>query len=80
MFTVYILYSKLRDRFYVGFTGNDIAERLRKHNANHKGFTGRIADWQIIYTEPYASKSEAMRRESAIKKWKSRQMIEKLIG
>ena len=80
MFTVYILYSKLRDKLYVGFTGDDIAERLRKHNTNHKGFTGSVADWQIVYTEPYTSKAEAMKRESAIKNWKSRQMIEKLIG
>ena len=35
---VYILYSKLLDKYYVGSTTN-VMERLKKHLNNHKGFT-----------------------------------------
>ena len=80
MFTVYILHSTKKDRFYIGYTGDLITERLRKHNSKHKGFTGNDADWKVVHTEQYPIKSEAMAREKQIKAWKSRAMIEKLIG
>jgi predicted GIY-YIG superfamily endonuclease len=31
-FKVYILYSKILDKYYVGYTGDVLAERLRKCN------------------------------------------------
>ena len=79
MYQIYILYSSIRNRYYIGYTGDDIIERLRKHNSNHKGFTGGIADWKIVYSEIYESKDQAMKREKEIKKWKSRKLIEALI-
>ena len=71
-YTVYILYSANKDRYYVGHSGDDLNERLRKHNTNHKGFTGKIGDWRIVYTEIYETKSDSYMRELEIKKWKSR--------
>jgi len=79
-FKLYILYSILRDKFYIGHTGDDLHERLKKHNSNHKGFTGGVGDWSIVYTEDYNSKSEAYKREMEIKCWKSRKRIQKLIS
>jgi putative endonuclease len=76
---VYIIYSQSLDRYYIGYTSDAIETRLRKHNANHKGFTGKDADWIIKYTETYFSKHDAMKRESQIKSWKSRIKIEQLI-
>jgi putative endonuclease len=76
----YILYSASRNRYYIGHTADDIKERLRKHNSNHKGFTGKAADWEIVYKEIYDSKKEAFYREKEVKKWKSRKLLEKLIG
>ena len=80
MYTVYILFSQNRNRYYIGYTGDVIQERLRKHNSNHKGFTGSKADWIIVYTENYNDKKEAMHRELEIKAWKSRKRIEQLIS
>ncbi len=48
-FTVYILFSKSTDKFYVGYTTMGIDERLRRHLSNHKGFTGRIKDWELYF-------------------------------
>ncbi|MEH6538047.1 MAG: GIY-YIG nuclease family protein [Psychroserpens sp.] len=76
----YILFSKSINHYYVGYTCSDLQERLRKHNTNHKGFTGRANDWQIVYTESFESKTEAYGREREIKSKKSRDYIEWLIS
>ena len=75
----YILYSKAIDMYYAGHTCDEMAERLRKHNSNHKGFTGKVNDWQVVYFEEYETKSGAYEREQQVKKWKSRKRIEALM-
>ena len=79
MYHTYILFSRIRDKYYVGST-SELKERLRKHNSNHKGFTGGIGDWDYVYTAKFETKNEALKYERQIKKWKSRKMIETLIA
>ena len=79
MFYIYILYSKSLTKFYIGHTSDDINERLRKHLSNHSGFTSKSKDWKIVYSESFATKTEAYKRELEIKKWKSKLRIQKLI-
>ncbi|OQP48007.1 excinuclease ABC subunit C [Niastella yeongjuensis] len=79
-FYVYILRSPSLDRYYIGHTGDDLSQRLRKHNSNHKGFTGKVDDWTIVYTKMYPTKTAAYQAERQIKAWKSRKMIEQLIA
>ncbi|HOZ51408.1 MAG TPA: GIY-YIG nuclease family protein [Chitinophagaceae bacterium] len=43
MYHTYILYSASLNKYYIGFTADEINERLQKHNSNHKGFTGGLA-------------------------------------
>jgi putative endonuclease len=52
MFYAYILFSKTRDRYYIGSSGN-LGQRVIKHNEKHKGFTGHTQDWQLVYLEEY---------------------------
>ena len=78
MFYTYIIFSEILNKYYIGSTTN-IEERLVKHNHNHKGFTGNKSDWKIVYFEEYMIKTDALKRELQIKKWKSRIKIEKLI-
>ena len=80
MWTFYILYSPSKDVYYIGFTGDTVEERLRKHNTNHKGFTGGIGDWSSRFKESYTTKEDALKRERQVKKWKSRKLVEKLIA
>ena len=79
IYTFYILYSDVADKFYIGHTGDDINERIRKHNSNHKGFTGNTHDWKLVYSEIFSTKQEAYSREREVKSWKSRKKIEMLI-
>jgi putative endonuclease len=60
---LYILYSASLDLYYIGSSENP-QERLRKHLANHKGFTSRAKDWTICYTESFDRKTEALKREN----------------
>ncbi|HYG19368.1 MAG TPA: GIY-YIG nuclease family protein [Ohtaekwangia sp.] len=76
---IYILYSPSADRHFVGHTTEPVLERLRKHNSNHKGFTVKFNDWEIVYTELFQSKKFAFQREMQVKGWKSRKKIEDLI-
>jgi len=75
----YILHSKSINKFYIGHTADPMEERLRKHNSNHDGFTGKANDWEIVYTEIFQDKLEAYAREREVKKWKSRKRMEALI-
>ena len=78
-FHFYILRSETLQKYYLGHTGDSLKERLRKHNSNHKGFTGRSDDWTLVYLEAFESKSLAYRRELEVKSWKSRVRVEALI-
>ena len=77
---VYILYSNSLDRFYVGATCDDLSNRFRKHNAKHKGFTGKANDWKLMFFEQFESKQEAWAREKFIKNKKSRNFLLFLIN
>ncbi|MBS7253870.1 GIY-YIG nuclease family protein [Flavobacterium branchiicola] len=77
-FTVYILFSEHKNKFYIGFT-SDIEARLIRHNQKSKGFTGNTNDWKVVYTENYESKELAHKRELQIKSWKSRIKIQELV-
>ncbi|MBK8774429.1 MAG: GIY-YIG nuclease family protein [Chitinophagaceae bacterium] len=79
MFSTYILYSKAINKFYIGFTGEEVHFRLAKHLAHHKGFTAKTNDWKIVHTENFETKLQAQTREKQIKGWKNAERIWNLI-
>jgi putative endonuclease len=78
MFQTYILYSDHLDRYYTGQTEN-LEERLQSHLSGISGFTSKAKDWIVVYAETFATREEAIKRESEIKRKKSRKYIEWLI-
>ena len=72
MFTVYILYSKEFNRIYVGYTSN-LEQRLLSHNMLAKKGT----PLEILHTEVFESKSEAIAREKQLKSATGREFIRK---
>ncbi|HYM92583.1 MAG TPA: GIY-YIG nuclease family protein [Chitinophagaceae bacterium] len=76
---VYILYSEHLDLYYIG-SAADPQERLVKHLSNHNGFTAKAKDWKICFIEKHPNKTEALKRETQLKKWKNRARIESLIA
>ena len=75
----YILYSQKVDRYYVG-ESEDITNRLNAHLSGISKYTSISDDWKVMYWEPFALRSDAIRRENEIKKKKSRKYIEWLIS
>jgi putative endonuclease len=63
---VYILKSKIVDRYYVGSTRN-LNRRLIEHNDRRKHWTSRFQPWEIIYSEECNTRVEAIRREKWLK-------------
>ena len=79
IYTVYILISEKRNRYYIGCTSN-LSKRLVRHRQKSKGFTGSVSDWELKHKEEYTAKEAAYQRERVIKNWKSRKKIEQLIA
>jgi len=69
MYRVYILRNS-ENKLYIGQT-SDILERLKRHNSgNGADFTRKnLKDFKIVYTENYQTRTEAMQRESQLKRW-----------
>ena len=67
MFFIYILYSKSRGRFYIGYT-QDIKERINRHNMGRERHTKSGAPWKLIHSESFETRSAAMKQENKIKK------------
>ena len=78
VFFVYILYSTRVDRYYVGSTDN-IEKRLGAHLSGNSKYTAIADDWIVVYSETFATRKEASKRELSIKRKKSRNYIEWLI-
>ena len=79
MFTVYVLHSQRFDKIYIGYT-SDIEKRLFAHNhPSNKGWTKSFQPWEIIYSEEFETKEEAMDREKQLKSYRGREFIRKHI-
>ena len=78
-FYLYILRSQTTNRYYVGQT-QDIDSRLTYHNANYSKSLKNRGPWQLVYREEYATRADAVRRKRQIKRWKDRDMIDRLVG
>ena len=76
--TVYILRCK-DNSLYCGIT-NDLENRLEMHRSGKGAKYTRGRDpLEVVYTENYDTKSDALKREAAIKALK-REDKEKLVG
>ncbi|PIY00456.1 hypothetical protein COZ22_00150 [bacterium (Candidatus Howlettbacteria) CG_4_10_14_3_um_filter_37_10] len=54
IYYIYIIYSKMLDKYYVGYT-HDVTVRIDQHNSSNSFFSktaARAYDWQLKYKEP----------------------------
>ncbi len=77
MACVYIVFSSKLNKYYIGAC-TDLERRLYEHNIGHSKFTSGGIPWVLKYTEIFQTLPEAKKRESGIKKMKSRKYIERL--
>lgn len=75
---VYVLKSEKDSIRYIG-SGEDVQERIRRHNKGDYRFTKGHRPWRLLYSEQYKSRSEAMRREKFLKSGQGRKLLDKII-
>ena len=75
---VYIIYSASRDSYYVG-SCDHMDKRLNDHNKGRSKSTQVGRPWELKYYETYVTRSEARKRESEVKRKKSRKYREWLV-
>jgi putative endonuclease len=79
MYKVYVLYSNSFNKIYIGQT-EDLERRLSEHNNGLLSiYTKRYKPWEVVYTEEYQTRSEALKREKQLKSQKGREFIWGLI-
>ncbi|MBD3251094.1 GIY-YIG nuclease family protein [Candidatus Uhrbacteria bacterium] len=78
MYYVYILQSSTRKRFYIGFS-EDVAKRLKQHNAGRVRSTSPYVPWAIVYTEECSTRDMARYREKQIKSYKGGEAFYRLL-
>ena len=79
LYYTYILRSKIIDKYYIGHT-SDIAKRIQRHNKGYTRSTKAFRPWELVYSEEYETKSEAVKREYYLKRMKSKNYIKELIS
>ncbi|NTW33624.1 MAG: GIY-YIG nuclease family protein [Bacteroidetes bacterium] len=72
---LYILYSPILNKYYVGST-NNINRRLYEHNIGHSIYTRKGIPWELKGKKAFSILEEARTEERRIKKCKSRKYIE----
>jgi len=80
MFTVYVLKSQKNGKRYVGQTSKDAIQRLNEHNKHCNKWAKENSPFEIVYTEVYETRTEAIKRERFLKSGQGRKWLdEKLI-
>ncbi len=76
-YIVYILQNP-DGKFYIGQT-NNLNNRLRRDNEGRSKYTRAKGLWELVYQEAYPTRTEAMKRERQLKKWR-RELLTNLIA
>ena len=80
MFVVYAIYNSKHKKIYLGQTA-DLQKRMNEHN-NHSlgGYTSSYdGKWEVIYTENYETRIEALKREKQLKSYRGREYVKRNI-
>ena len=79
MWYVYIL-KCADDTLYTGVT-TDLSRRVKEHNSKKGGSYTRIrTPMELVYQEPVSNHSEALKRETQIKRWSKSKKLALITG
>jgi putative endonuclease len=78
MYFVYIIKSINIHRYYIGSTEN-VEKRLSYHNSGKVRSTKAFRPWELVHTEPYDDRTDAVKREKQIKSYKGGMAFKKLL-
>jgi putative endonuclease len=66
MFYVYVLYSELFDKYYIGQT-KDLNARIVRHNSGLENYTSKYVPWALVGFVSKSTRSEAVVLEKKLK-------------
>lgn len=80
MYFLYILRTS-SNTLYIGQT-NNLEKRMKEHREKKRGskYMRTFSSFELVYTERFTTRSEAMKRERALKKLTKRKKEELLMG
>jgi predicted GIY-YIG superfamily endonuclease len=73
LYFVYVLRNP-QGRLYVGFT-TDLEGRIRQHRGGEVGWTHSRGPWELVHSESFTTRAEALRRERNLKRGKANQEL-----
>ena len=76
---IYILKSLTTGKRYTGSTQN-LEARLRAHNDGLSPYTKGRGPWELLYSEEFPTRSEAMKREKFLKTGKGRDFLDEILS
>jgi len=81
MYFVYAIFNRKYGKIYIG-QSKSLKERLELHHNKifKNSYTSRFdGGWTLIYSEPVATRKEALTREKQLKSYRGREFIKNLI-
>ena len=78
MYVVYVLRSTSTGKLYIGQSG-DLPRRLLEHELGLARYSRGRGPWEMIFTEEYAMRAEAMRRERFLKSGQGRTYLKYIL-
>ena len=80
MYYVYVLKSLKTNKNYIGYT-RDLDRRIPEHNRRkYRGqYTSNSGPWDLVFSESFLSKNEAMQKEKFLKTGIGRRYIKSKI-
>ena len=77
VYTVYILYSEIFQKYYTGYTSN-LEMRLKSHNEFGKGWTSKYRPWRLVFSKEFETKKVALEYEAWLKTGVGRDFIKSI--
>jgi putative endonuclease len=78
MYSVYVLRSQSSGRLYVGYA-SDVTQRLGQHNHGISKSTKNRGPWELVYSEEFETRIEAMGRERRLKTGRGREELKRTL-
>jgi putative endonuclease len=79
MFYVYVIWSKSTGKLYTGQT-DDLERRLSEHQQGIARYTRGRGPWELLLTEEYSTRKEAMQRERFLKTGQGRKWLKETLN
>ncbi len=78
MYFVYVLGNTVSQKHDTGHA-TDLVQRVGQHNSSVTESTRNRGRWVPVYSEEFATRSEAMRRERFLKSGKGREELKQIL-